>query len=563
MSVKQDKYVNHNELSEILQGLAKEYQDYVDLDIIGRSLENREIWAVTITNKATGMHEKKPAMLVSACIHAGEITGTQVSLYLINYILEHIGKDAYINRILEKRTLYVLPRTNPDGAERFITTEFESWGNLRPFLLDPETQGLERCDVDQNGLLLLMRKKDQNGEWKISKKDNRLMIPRAAYEYGEEYYSIYPEGKLVGDQVNPDDFRVLPRKFQLNMNRNYPDGWNIQTSVQEGGEYPLSEPETDAVAHFIMGHRNIGTLNDLHTNAGVLIRPYSYQNDSHISNLDMEIYKQFGEMGKTETGYDLVGVFEAFATPNAPARRGCLDDWTYENYGILSLTTELWDLAAKAGVDKEVGNYYPDQFKTEEEELAMLKWNDEKLDGKNFVPWKHFTHSQLGKVEIGGWNWKYTAKNPPIQYLEEECEKVSRMLIKQINFLPELEIKSVKTEKLSADIYRVEVIIENAGFMPTYLMEKALQNQVAEEVVCELEMNSQIELINGRAHQNVGHLDGRIRMDRAFYFGDPTADIPKKTATASWILRVAAPCRTAIKIISHTGGSFEAEVILD
>ena len=71
-----------------------------------------------------------------------------------------------------------------------------------------------------------------------------------------EFYSIYPEGMLVGDQVDPDDFKVLPRKFQLNMNRNYPDGWNIQTSVLEGGEYPLSEPETDAV-HILSWHTKI------------------------------------------------------------------------------------------------------------------------------------------------------------------------------------------------------------------------------------------------------------------------------------------------------------------
>ena len=563
MQIKQDKYVNHKEMTEILQGFVRDYPEYVELEEIGKSLEGREMWVVTITDKAVGKPEDKPAMLVSACIHAGEITGTQVSLYLMDYILEHAKNDPYIKRILEKRTLYVLPRTNPDGAEKFITTEFESWGNLRPFLLDPEVQGLERMDVDGNGLLLLMRKKDKNGEWKISKYDDRLMIPRKAYEYDGEFYSIYPEGMLVGDQVDPDDFKVLPRKFQLNMNRNYPDGWNIQTSVLEGGEYPLSEPETDAVAHFIMAHKNIGTLNDLHTNAGVLIRPYSYQDDTNIPNLDMEIYKQFGEMGKAETGYDLVGVYEAFATPNAPARRGCLDDWTYENYGILSLTTELWDLSAKAGIGKEEGNYYPDQYKTEEEELTMLKWNDAHLKGKNFIRWKAFEHPQLGEVEIGGWNWKYTAKNPPIPYLEEECEKVSRMLIKQINFLPELELKKTKVEKLSEDVYKIEVVLENAGFMSTYLMEKALQNHVAKEVALELALNDDISLINGRALQEIGHLEGRVRMDRAFYFGDPTEGVPKKTAKGSWIVQTKKPCETVVKVYSDKGGSFEVPVVLN
>ena len=47
----------------------------------------------------------------------------------------------------------------------------------------------------------------------ISKYDDRLMIPRKAYEYDGEFYSIYPEGMLVGDQVDPDDSRYCQENF--------------------------------------------------------------------------------------------------------------------------------------------------------------------------------------------------------------------------------------------------------------------------------------------------------------------------------------------------------------
>jgi len=555
MAISQDKYVDHGELTDYLQSLQKAFPGYASLEEAGRSLENREIWAVTITDRSSGRPENKPALYLDACIHAGEITGTQVCLAFMDALLDGAGKDPVIDRLLATRTFYVLPRTNPDGAERFIHTEFESWGNLRPFLLDPETDGLERCDIDGNKLLLLMRKKDPNGEWKISEKDGRLMIPREPYEYDGAYYSIYPEGLLKGEEVTADDFKVLPRKYQLNMNRNYPDGWNIQTAISEGGEYPLSEPETRAVALFIMAHRNIGMIQDLHTNAGVILRPYSYQDDSHIPALDMEIMRQFGEMAKKETGYDTVGVFEAFATPNEPPRRGCLDDWTYDSLGMLSLCTELWNLAEKVGIGHEEGNYYPDQLKTEEEELMMLRWNDEQLGGKNFINWTAFDHPQLGPVELGGWNWKYTVKNPPVQYLAEECRKVTAMLLKQANFLPELMVKSAKTEKLAEGLYKLSLTVENAGFLPSFIVAKALENKVAPTVTATLSADGGFTPVKGKTVQSLGHLAGRIRMDRAFYFGDPTEGVPQKAATVSWVVRAEEGTRFTVRIASEKAGT--------
>lgn len=557
MKISQDRYVDHAALSEYLRTQAKEYPRFITLEKAGESLEGREIWAVTVTDKETGNPEDKPAMYIDACIHAGEVTGTQVCLHLIRTLLDGAERDPFIGRLLKTRTFYILPRTNPDGAEYFLHTEFESWGNMRPFPSGADENGLTRCDVDNNGLLLLMRKRDPNGEWKISSKDPRLMIPREAWEYGGEYYSIYPEGILQGDEVDPEDFKVLPRRYQLNMNRNYPDGWNIRTAVAEGGEYPLSEPESAAVAKFLLTHKNIGTLQDLHTNAGVVLCPYSYQDDSHIPAFDREIIRQFAEMAKSETGYDTVGTYEAFATPGEPPRRGCLDDWTYDSLGILSFGTELWNLAAKAGIGYENENYYPDQYRPEEDELKMLHWNDRYLGGRHFINWTPFRHPQLGNLEIGGWNWKFTSKNPPVEYLGEECERVTGMLLKQANFLPELQKKAVRIEPFSETIFRLSVTVENAGFLPTFIVEKALENSVAKPVTASIRADGPFELLQGGQIQELGHLEGRLRRDRAFYFGDPTEGIPHKTATASWIVRADPDTVFTVKIESEKAGRLE------
>lgn len=535
MNIKQDKYVNHAELCAILQQMATEYPDLVDLEIAGRSREDREIWAVSLTNKKTGAADTKPAMLVTACIHGGEITGTQVTLYLMNYILNH-QNDAEIKRLLDKRTLYILPRTNPDGAERFVMTEWECWGTSVIFPFEKYPEGLERCDVDGNGKLLMMRQKNINGEWKISKKDPRLMIPRLPYEFDGEYYSIYPEGELVGEKVDVNAFKVLPKRMQTNMNRNYPDGWDIATGVSEGGDYPFSEPETHAVGTFVMNHKNISFLQDLHTNGGVLLRPYSYQGDEFFPAKDLELYNRFGEVAKEYTGYDLVGVFDAF-TAGTSVRRGCMDDWAYEALGIIGMTTELWNMSEMAGVQRAPGNYYPDQYHTEDEEIVMLKWNDNHLDGKHFINWKPFNHPQLGEIEIGGWDWKWTSKNPPIKFLEQECHKVSMMCIKQAAMLPEIEVSNHSIEQVAQDVYRVKLTVENAGYMPTYAAERALENKVATEIEVVLDQDDNFQLLAGRYGSFVGNLEGRFRFERNVYFGDPGEGVPVQAKTLEWLIK--------------------------
>lgn len=563
MLIPQDKYYNHQELTDILNSLEASFPDLIKVQCIGRSIEKREIWAATITDSRYGSHDSKPALFVDACVHAGEVTGTQTCLYLMDYLLSNYENDKEINRLLKKRTIYIIPRVNPDGAERFITTSFESWGNLNPFPEKKNWVGLERCDIDNNGIQLLMRIKDKNGEWKISSKDQRLMIPRKPYEFDGEYYRLYPEGMLTGEGVNWNDFRVLPKEFQLNMNRNYADGWNIKTSVSEGGKYPFSEPEVFAVATFIMNHPNIGIGNDFHTYGGVLLRPYSYQSDKHFPQGDLELYNAVGAVGKEITGYDLVSAYEGFSEGLTDPRRGCIDDWAYEALGVLMISSELWNMAEMAGVHRQEGNYYPFQLKDEADELIMLEWNDKNLDGKGFVNWSKYQHPQLGEVEIGGWNWKFTSKNPPTKFLEGECRKNALHCVKQANLLPEIEVKCHQVEVLEKDIYRVSITIENAGFLPTNITEKSIQNKLAKEVEITLINDKDFVLISGSKVQTAGHMAGRFRKESNFYFGDPTEDIPRKTSTVSWVLRAKEPhSKLSCSIKSEKGGSFCYEISL-
>jgi len=70
-----------------------EFPSLCPLESIGESYEGRAIHLATVTNRATGPPEEKPAVLVHAQIHASEFTATTAALNLLDRLLHGYGED--------------------------------------------------------------------------------------------------------------------------------------------------------------------------------------------------------------------------------------------------------------------------------------------------------------------------------------------------------------------------------------------------------------------------------------------------------------------------------------
>src|SRR5687767_1334597 len=105
-----DRFVKFPELTEILEALAAEYPTLLELSLIGKSFEDRPIWLCTITNRATGSHDEKPAFWIDANIHATELTGGTAALHLVHRLVTGYGSDDKVTRVLDTRCFYVVPR---------------------------------------------------------------------------------------------------------------------------------------------------------------------------------------------------------------------------------------------------------------------------------------------------------------------------------------------------------------------------------------------------------------------------------------------------------------------
>jgi murein tripeptide amidase MpaA len=503
LELKFDHFYRYDEIVDFINQAARDYPSLVALSSIGRSYEGRDIWCLTITNSATGPAADKPAMYIDANIHAGEVTGSHVAMYTIRHLLTGYGSDPEVTRLLDTRAFYILPRINPDGAELYLTTPVMLRSSVRPYPDEEEKDGLRAEDINGDGMILQMRVPDPHGPWKVSDKDPRLMLLRAPDEDEGTFYRVYPEGRIYGEAEAP--VKVAPTKYGLDINRNFPANWTLGQSG--AGPYPLSEPETRAMAEFIIGRPNIGAIQAYHTTGGVIYRAFCNKPDDKMIPEDLRLFKLIGLRGEEITGYPCIPASHGGL---GASRAGIFIDWVYEHRGVIGYTTELWDMVGRAGADKkkEMRDKTPKDI--EDDQLKLLRWQDEHLEGKGFVPWTPFDHPQMGQVDIGGWVPKTVRQNaPPGKFLEEECEKNCRFTMKHALTTPRLRVESACVTQVGDGVYRLTATVRNTGYLATNLTAQAARTGVVKPVEVKLGLPAGAELVLGKETTEIGHLEGR------------------------------------------------------
>jgi len=502
-----DKYHTYAEIVDLLEQWHAAFPQLTKVYSIGKTYEGRDLWLIEITNQDTGAADDKAAYYVDANFHAGEVTGSAVALYMISHLLENYGQCAEITRLLDSKVFYILPRVSCDGAEMYLHSPYILRSSTRIWPYDDDQDGLHTEDINGDGYIAQMRVRDDNGEWKVSADDPRLMIRREPDDCGGVYYRLYPEGRIKNfDGV---EVKVARPRWGLDINRNSPAHWDIDSRQRGSGPYPFSEPETKAIGDFIIKQKNIAGAMSFHTYGGVHLRPMCTKSDDKLPGRDHEYYKAIAARGKQFTGYTDTGVYDGFTDDKNNPLRGVFMDWVYEHRGVLCWSTELWNPLAMAGVEKT--DFLSRQKKTprelEQDELKLLQWNDRELGGDGFLPWAPCTHPDLGEVEIGGWKTKYVRQNPPERFLEEICKQNTQFTLVHAKSLPELGIRKLQVTRAEEGFYRITCGVVNQGYLPTSASDMAAQINVTKPVQVEIS-GPGITLPVGKLKQELGHLPG-------------------------------------------------------
>jgi len=507
--VRFDAYYRYDELTRILHAFAEEYPQLVRIESIGKSYEGRDIWLLTLTNFATGPAEEKPALWVDGNIHASEVSPSSACLYLIHRLTREYGSHEKITRCLDTRAFYICPRVNPDGAEWALADKPKIIrSSTRPYPYDEDPiGGLVTEDIDGDGRMLMMRIPDPNGNWKKHPDEPRLMIRRDPDEVGGEYYRILPEGRF-DEPFDPAILTIQPRKEGLDLNRNFPSNWRQEHEQSGAGPYPTSEPEVRAIVDFIAKHPNITGGVTFHTWSGVLLRPYSHQPDDAFPAEDLWTYQKIGAKGTEITGYPNISVYHDFKYHPKEYISGVFDDWMYDHRGVFAWTVEIWSPQQQAGItDLKFIDWYREH--PVEDDLKLLRWSDEVLGGRGYVDWYPFEHPQLGRVELGGWDMLYAWRNPPPEFLEKEVALFPDWLVWHLLIAPKLAVYEATVEPLGDALYKVRLVVQNTGWLPTYITKKALEKKLVRGVIAEIELPDGATLQLGKPREELGQLEGR------------------------------------------------------
>jgi murein tripeptide amidase MpaA len=532
--VRFDTYYRYDELTRILHAFAEEYPHLVRIESIGKSYEGRDIWLLTVTNFATGPAEEKPALWVDGNIHASEVSPSSACLYLIHRLTREYGSHEKITRCLDTRAFYICPRVNPDGAEWALADKPKIIrSSTRPYPYDEDPiGGLVVEDIDGDGRMLMMRIPDPNGNWKKHPDEPRLMIRRDPDEVGGEYYRILPEGRF-DEPFDPAILTIQPKKEGLDLNRNFPAHWRQEHEQEGAGPYPTSEPEVRAIVDFIAKHPNITGGVTFHTWSGVLLRPYSHQPDDAFPAEDLWTYQKIGAKGTEITGYPNISVYHDFKYHPKEYISGVFDDWMYDHMGVFAWTVEIWSPQRQAGItDYKFIDWYREH--PVEDDLKLLKWSDEVLGGRGYVDWYPFEHPQLGKVELGGWDMLYAWRNPPPEFLEKEVALFPDWLVWHLLISPKLAVYEATVEPLGDALYKVRLVVQNTGWLPTYITKKALEKKLVRGVIAEIELPDGATLQLGKPREELGQLEGRAYKPSAanVWNADPTDD----RAKVEWVV---------------------------
>ncbi|MDF1869107.1 MAG: M14 family zinc carboxypeptidase [Phycisphaerales bacterium] len=337
-------YLSNLALEDAMNSLASSSK-HASVSTIGSSLEGNPIQLVTLAGSADTA-QSKPALLITAGLDGRYLAGTEVAVRIARQVLsDHV-------ELLDSMTLYIVPRVNPDGAARNLDRLTMGFvGNSRSIDDDRDriTDEDSAEDINGDGLITMMRRLNSPIEDPATHladpDDPRLNIKPDPKENQRASFTLYTEGvdNDSDGQINEDGFG------SIDLDQNFMHRWPEYDTYS--GKYPLSEPESNAIAQFVINNDHIVMALTLGRHDNLINQPDTKSKDNSgaapkaIDAKDADVYKLAGELYKDATGFssapteDIAGSFHA---------------WLYAQRGIPSFAVIPWlrPESEKADVDQ-------------------------------------------------------------------------------------------------------------------------------------------------------------------------------------------------------------------
>ena len=486
---------------------------------LGKTALGKPIQLITI---AIGNANLNPAILI-----LGNVTGTDHAASLISISLAK--KLAGNEKLLKDTTFYIIPHPSADALSGFENKPYHNrTTNLRPFdddkdfLIDED--GPE--DLNEDGLITMMRVKDATGKYIVHPDDSRVMILADAKKNQTPTHRLLTEGI---DNDKDEKFNEDPiGGTAFNQNHTY----NYGFFKVGAGQHQVSEPETRAIVEFAYGQNNIFAVYSF-SGQDNLHKPWaSGRNSKFPSKVESDDASYFTEISKSYKK-----IFKDDAKGSFKDERGNFAQWAYFHYGRWSYTAPSYspkltikedkkdtkaedkkEAKSSKGKDKSKKEKTKDKKKDDKnQDIILLKYMAKnKIDG--FVNWTKIDHPDfVGKeVEVGGFK-PFTPYLPTFEKIAGLTDQNEKFVTKIAELRPRIEFLKPKVEELGEGVFRVTITLQNTGKLPTI---SSMGRRTKRLQILQLKTITDLgaEFITGKKRSRLGKLNPQEKVVKIFTF---------------------------------------------
>ena len=504
----QGTYTDYKSMIQKTGALSKDYQTVCSLKSIGKTQGGKDILVLSI---GTGDKDNKPGIAVLGGIEGSHILGQELALGFAAELLKE-SSTPEIKSLLDKLTFYVFPNVSPDATEQFFSElKYERIINTRQTDDDRDFQMDEDPyeDLNNDGLITMIRVSDPAGTFTESGEDKRIMVPADLSKGQTGSYFIYSEGT---DNDKDGSFNEDgPGGVAFNRNLSY----NYEEFGLNAGLHAVSEPETKALFDFLFDHFNIymtiafgpqDNLGQPMKAAERAVTPQGQQqNQAPPQFQERDDMRGFGMPRKLtaitkadETINKLVSdkyheITGAKGAPVTKAAPGNFMEWAYFHYGRYSFSTPAW--------------WFPVE-RDKNADAAFLKFAEKNKMENVFVPWTEIKHPDFHgkKTEVGGIR-PFATIDPPADTIPDLITVNYKFITAVAAMHPELEFLDVKVENQGEDIYRLTLKVHNKGLFAT-CAEAGANNMFTRLMRLTLETAKEQKFLSGQKVMRIPRLEG-------------------------------------------------------
>jgi hypothetical protein len=114
---------------------------------------------------------------------------------------------------------------------------------------------------------------------------------------------------------------------------------------------------------------------------------------------------------------------------------------------------------------------------------------------------------------------------------------------------------------LGEGLWRVRLVVQNTGWLPSYGSKRALERKVVRPLIAEIAAADSVELVTGKRREEVGQLEGKAYKHTGISFW-PDYHVTDDRTKIEWVVRGKPGDRVDLTARHERAGTVRANVVL-